>query len=192
MELSKEQIQILRDLKKNVDSDDIHYKEIIKQTLINNSLIIYLLNNKELEDIGADPSDYLGINILPYYMIHPTQHNVQNFICYEVGFRELERYNKKIKQLQITFYILCEEKNNIEKITGVARHDLLGAIIMDMFNWSNLFGEQIYCVQDIPGVTDNDYSLRTIIFEQRTDNNLAKTRDGVARIIPRNIDAKKS
>ncbi len=76
MELSKEQIQILRDLKKNVDSDDIHYKEIIKQTLINNSLIIYLLNNKELEDIGADPSDYLGINILPYYMIHPTQHNV--------------------------------------------------------------------------------------------------------------------
>ena len=89
MELTQEQIQILRDLKNNVDSDNIHYKEIIKKSLIENDLIIYLLNNKELEDVGADPSDYLGINILPAYLIHPTQHNVQNFICYEVGFREV-------------------------------------------------------------------------------------------------------
>jgi len=59
-----------------VDSDDIRYKEIIKQNLINNDLIIYLLNNKELEDTEADPSDYLGINILPYFLVHPTQHNV--------------------------------------------------------------------------------------------------------------------
>jgi len=89
MELTQEQIQILRDLKNNVDSDNIRYKEIIKKSLIENDLIIYLLNNKELEDVGADPSDYLGINILPAYLIHPTQHNVQNFICYEVGFREV-------------------------------------------------------------------------------------------------------
>ena len=99
MELSNEQIQILRDLKNKVDSDDIRYKEIIKSSLINNDFIIYLLNNKELEDIGADPSDYLGVNILPAYLIHPTQHNVGNFICYEVGFRELERYNSKMKLL---------------------------------------------------------------------------------------------
>ena len=89
MELTQKQLQTLRDLKKNVDSDDIKYKEIIKKSLIENDLIIYLLNNKELEDVGADPSDYLGINILPAYLIHPTQHNVQNFICYEVGFREV-------------------------------------------------------------------------------------------------------
>lgn len=192
MELTPKQIQILRDLKTNVDSDNIHYKEIIKKNLINNDLIIYLLNNKELESIEADPSDYLGVNILPYYMIHPTQHNVQNFICYEVGFRELERYNSKMKLLQITFYILCEEKGNIEKATGIARHDLIGAVIMDIFNWSNLFGDQIYCVSDQPGVTDNDYAIRTIVFEQRTDNNLAKTRSGVARIMPRDISATQS
>ena len=99
MELSQEQIQILRDLKNNVDSDNIHYKEIIKKNLINNNLLIYLLNNKELDDVEADPSDYLGVNILPYYIIHPTQHNVQNFICYDIGFRELERYNSKMKLL---------------------------------------------------------------------------------------------
>lgn len=192
MELTQEQIQILRDLKNNVDSDNIRYKEIIKKSLIENDLIIYLLNNKELEDVGADPSDYLGINILPAYLIHPTQHNVQNFICYEVGFREVQRYNSKMKLLQVTFYVLCEEKNNIEKRTGIARHDLLGALILDIFNWSNMFGGQIHCVSDVPSVTDNDYATRTIIFEQLTDNNLAKTRDGVARIIPRTINATES
>lgn len=189
-QLTQEQIQYLRDLKNNVDSDNVRYKEIIKKSLIDNPYIIYLLNNKELEDEDADPSDYLDVNILPYFLIHPTQHNVQNFICYEVGFRELERYNSKMKLLQITFYILCEEKNNIEKSTGIARHDLLGAIIHDIFNWSNLFGGQIHCVSDLPSVTDNDYATRTIIFEQLTDNNLAKTRGGVARIIPRDISAK--
>ena len=72
MEITNEQIQELRALKTVVDSDDIRYKEIIKKTLIENDLIIYLLNNKELEDAEADPSDYLGVNILPYFLIHPT------------------------------------------------------------------------------------------------------------------------
>lgn len=189
MELTQEEIQRLRDLKKVPDSDNIRYKEIIKKSLINDPLIIYLLNNKELEDDDADPSDYLGVNILPMYLIHPTQHNVQNFICYEVGFKELQRYNSKMKLLNITFYILCEEKNNIEKSTGIARHDLIGALIMDIFNWSNLFGCQIHCVSDMPSVTDNDYATRTLIFEQTTDNNLAKTRSGITGIYPREINA---
>lgn len=76
MELTQAQLQTLLNLKTHQDSDDIKYKEIIKKTLINNDLIIYLLNNKDLESIEADPSDYLGVNILPYYLIHPTQHNV--------------------------------------------------------------------------------------------------------------------
>ena len=97
-----------------------------------------------------------------------------------------------MKLLQITFYILCEEKNNIEKSTGIARHDLLGALILDIFNWSNLFTQQIHCVSDVPSVTDNDYATRTIIFEQLTDNNLAKTRNGVTSIYPRIISATES
>jgi hypothetical protein len=97
MEITSEQLQFLRDLKKIPDSDDIRYKEIIKKSLIENPLIIYLLNNKELEESEADPSDYLGINILPYYLIHPTQHNVQNFICYEITMDELQRYNSNMK-----------------------------------------------------------------------------------------------
>ena len=84
MELTPQQLDFLRSLKTLNDNDNIRVKEIIKKQLIKDNMIIYLLNNKELEEQEADPSDYLGVNILPYYLIHPTLHNVQNFICYEV------------------------------------------------------------------------------------------------------------
>ena len=192
MEISDEKLQFLRDLKNLPDSDDIRYKEIIKKTLINNDLIIYLLNNKELEDAGADPSDYLGVNILPYYIIAPTQHNVQNFICYETEVRELERFNSNMKLQRIIFYVLCEEKENIEKKTGIARHDLLAALLINEFNWSNLFGCKVHCISNVPSVVDNDYACRTLIFEQTTDNNLAKTINGTTRMLNREIYGKKS
>lgn len=191
MELTREQLQTLLNLKTAQDSDDIRCKEIIKKSLIENELLIYLLNNKDLEEADADPSDYLGVNILPYYLIHPTQYNVQNYICYEVSTNEISRYNPKIKKLQIIFYVLCDEKNNIEQHTGIARHDLITALIMDIFNWSNLFGERIHCVSDVPSVIDTDYSCRTLIFEQQTDNNLSKTRNGVPTML-RSIDASES
>ena len=192
MEITNEQIQYLRDLKTYIDSDDIRYKEIIKKTLIENELILYLLNNKELEEADADPSDYLGINILPMYIIHPTQHNVQNYICYETEVRELERYNSNMKLQRVIFYVLCEEKNIIEKKTGIARHDLIAALLMNEFNWTNVFGGQIHCVSNIPSVVDNDYACRTLIFEQTTDNNLAKTINKTAMMNFRNFNAKES
>lgn len=192
MELSQEQLQELRNLKTLVDSDDIRFKEIIKKTLIENDLLIYLLNNKELQGVGADPSDYLGVNILPYYIIKPTQHNVQNFICYETETRELERYNSNMKLQRVIFYVLCEEKNNIEKKTGIARHDLIAALLIDMFNWTNLFTNKIHIISDIPSVVDNDYACRTLIFEMTTDNNLAKTKNGATAMNNRKIYAAES
>ena len=192
MELTPEQLKSLCDLKQLPDSDDIRYKEIIKKSLIENELILYLLNNKELEEEEADPSDYLGINILPYFMIHPTQHNIQNYICYETSVRELERYNSNMKIQQVIFYVLCEEKTNIEKLTGIARHDLIAAILLDIFNWTNLFGCKIHCVSNQPSVVDNDYACRTLIFEQTIDNNLGKTRGGTTRMANREFYGKES
>lgn len=184
MELTQEQIQELRQYKTVVDDDNVRFKEIIKKALIDDPLIIYLLNNRELESAEADPSDYLGINILPAFMIHPTQHNVQNYICYEISWREMPHYNgNATKNQQIIFYILCEEKGNIEKTTGIARHDLIGARIKHIFNWTNKFGTQCHVVSDIPSVTDNDYATRTITFELLAANDIAKTRNGVTQTI---------
>ena len=97
VELTKDELSSLLALKDLPDSDNIRFKEIIKKTLINDKLIIYLLNNKELEDNDADATDYIGVNILPNYLIHPTQHNSQNFICYDLEVRDLNRFNKNLK-----------------------------------------------------------------------------------------------
>lgn len=175
MELTPKELDYLRSLKTLGDSDDVRFKEIIKKRLIGDQMIIYLLNNTELEESEADPSDYLGVNILPYYLIHPSQHNCQNFICFEIQTREEHRYNKVLKIGQIIFYILCDEKNGIEKNTGIARHDLLSALIIKNFNWTNLFGKQIHLVSDIPSVTDTDYATRTLTFEGEMPNNLVKS-----------------
>lgn len=185
MKLTQEQVAELRQYKTNLDDDNIRFKEIIKRSLIEDPLIIYLLNNKELEEDDADPSDYLGVNILPMYMIHPTQHNVQNYICYEVQFKEVPRYNDTLMYVDIIFYILCEEKNSIEKLTGIARHDLIGARLKHIFNWTNKFGTQCHVLSDVPSVTDNDYSTRTITFEMVMPKDIVKTKNNISTVINR-------
>lgn len=176
-------IQDLLKYKNVVDSDDIRFKEIIKEKLVNNEKIVYVLNNKELQESEAEPSDYFNVNILPYYIIHPTQTDVQNYICYEVNFTEEARYNSVIKYGQIIFYILCEQKNNIEEHTGIARHDLLAALIMDEFNWSNCFGIQVHCVSDKPSTTDSNYATRTLVFEGKFPNSIAKTQNDKTKVV---------
>ena len=187
MKWTKEDRNRLLDFKNNVDSDDIRIKEIIKKVLLNNKYIIHVLNNKELEELDSEPDDYFNVNILPYYMVTPTQTNVQNFLCYTVSYKDLNRNNSTQKYLQITFVILCEQKNSIDKETGIARHDLLAALIQDQFNFTNYFGRKIQLFEDTESIVDSSYSCRTLIFEQITDNNLVKTKNGVSRLINKDI-----
>ena len=51
--LTPEQKQYLVDLKKKSNEDDVRYKEIVKQKLLEDDVLIWLLNNKELEDKEA-------------------------------------------------------------------------------------------------------------------------------------------
>lgn len=187
MALTKDEIKELREFKTNLDSDDIRIKNKIKEKLLNNYKIIHVLNNKELEECEAEPDEYYGVSILPYYMITPTQTNVQNFICFETQYDELNRYNKSVKYMQIIFYVLCEQKNLMDEDTYISRHDLLAALLLDEFNNKNYFGEKIHCVSNKPSIVDNDYACRTLIFEQITDNNLVKTRNGKAMLVNKEI-----
>ena len=188
----KKCLETLLQFKGDIDSDDIKVKETIKRILLDNKLIIYALNNKDLEDEEAEPEDYFGVNILPYYMINPVQHNVQNFLCYEVRYDMAQSYqyskshnslNPTVKTLSIIFTILCHHNNIVDEETGIARHDLLAALVQDQFNWSSEFGSKIMLVSDVPSVVDNTYACRTLSFEQTTDNNIVKTTDGIPRLI---------
>lgn len=190
MEWTKEDKEKLLSFKQTVDSDDIKIKEQIKKVLLDNKFICHVLNNKELEESDAEPDDYYYVNILPYFIIPDTQTKTKNFICFEVGYKKdnIDRYNRTQKTLQITFYILCHHSDITDEDTGVARHDLLAALVQDQFNYTTLLsGGRLELDEDYPSTTDNKYSTRTLIFNQKTDNNLVKTKNNITKIINKDI-----
>ena len=178
----------LQAMRGKLDSDDIHIKEQIKKKLMENKYIIHLLQNKELEEKNASADEYFGINLLPYYIMEPTQTHTNNFICFETDFDELMRYNKSMKMQEVVFNILCHEKTIVDTETGLARHDPLAALIIREFNETNVFGHKIRLISNKSGVVDNHYPCRTLVFEQKTENSLTQTdRSGVIRTINKDI-----
>lgn len=172
MGLSKQELDELRELRLAPDDNNIRYKDIIKHKLLDNNKIIYLINNKELIENDAEPDEYYNVNILPFYLIAPTQSNVQNFICYETVFEDVSRGNSIMKTQQIIFYILCHKDTLVVDKIGVARHDLLASVIKQMFQGCNDFGNQLKLMEDKPSVVDAKYNARTLIFEQYTTNSI--------------------
>ena len=175
---TKEDSKRLASYKYIVDNDNIRIKQKIKEKLLANDDIIHVLDNKELQEAEAENDEYFGINIRDSYIIPETQVDSQNYICFTVGYRDVNRYNDLVKELHITFYILCEQKNLKDRDTGIARHDLLAALIQNEFNYTNYFGRMIQLVQDEESITDNAYVTRVLTFTQTTDNNVTKTKYG--------------
>lgn len=176
MKLSEKELAELRRYRNEPDEVDVRYKQIIKKKLLSNNKLLYLLHNKELEDEDAPADEYLGINILPYYLIHPTQSSVKNFICFETAFENVSRGNSVMKIQQIIFYILCHQADiNVAELSS-ARHDLIAAEIINMFQGINDFGMQLKLMSNKPSTTDNDYPTRTLVFTQITTNSI--TNDG--------------
>lgn len=170
MSITEKELEELRRLRNEPDEVDVRYKQIIKQKLLANNKIIYLIHNKELAD--AEPDEYLGVNILPYYLIAPVQTNVKNFICFETSFDEVSRGNSVMKIQQIIFYILCHHTDITVAELSSARHDMIAAELINMFQGCNDFGTQLKLMSNKPSVVDNDYSARTLIFEQITTNSI--------------------
>lgn len=170
MEISLEKLQKLRDYRNKPDDDNIRYKQIIKGKLLESEEILYLLNNDGLEE----PEEYFGVNIRSEYVVPETQHNVQNFICFETSSEEVSRGNTAMKIQQIIFYVLCHNDTNYVEELGVSRHDILSALIKEQFQGCNYFGQQLKLVSDKPGFVDTNYSTRTLVFEQISTNNIIK------------------
>ena len=95
-----------RDLQ-NLDDDIILAKRIIKERICQDLDIIKYLHNEDLERAGADPENYLDVNILPYVRIPGTLDKVQNFICFSVDDMEDVRANELMKSQYIQFVIFC-------------------------------------------------------------------------------------
>ena len=66
-------------------------------------------------------------------------------------------------------------KDRTDKLTGISRHDLIASIIREKFNWSKIFGMQAHLVSSKESITDNNYLVRTLIFQTTDTNSITYT-----------------
>ena len=176
------------------DDESVQYKAKIKKALIECPDLLYALNNKQFETelfcedgtINWNPDThepqgdwelYFGdnSNIRPFLYFPETQDLVMNYLCYQVNFDELARYNDRLKYTQITFTIFVYGKNSIDKETDIPRHDLIASIIRERFNWSNIFGSQVHLISTKESLTDNNFLTRTLVFQLVDTNGIINT-----------------
>ena len=188
----------LRAYKTTPDDDNIVYKRKIKNALLSNPCLLYALNEKELESELFDKNgninwewndelnDYEPLgewdryfvensNIRPSLFIPDTQTEVKHYLCYQVGFDELPRYSPMYKYTEITFTIFVHGLDRVDKLTGLQRHDLIASIIRERFNWSSIFGLQTKLVSSKESTTDNNYVVRTLVFQIYDPNSTVYT-----------------
>ena len=192
----------LRDYANTPDDDNIKYKNIIKHALLNCPELLYSLHDEELESELFDDNGNLYMdeetgkllgevdryfgdnsNIRPYLFIPDTQTDVKHYVCYQVSFDELPRYSNIQKYTEITFTIFVNGMDRTDELTGVPRHDLIASIIRERFNWSNIFGMQTHLISSKESVTDNNYLVRTLIFQVVDTNGIYKTSNGKTSVI---------
>ena len=187
------------------DDETTQYKEKIKQALMKSPELLYALHEEELEtelycedgkgnlilNIDEETGELLGevdryfgesSNIRPYLFIPETQTEVKHYVCYQVMFDELPRYNDTQKYTQITFTIFVNGKDREDESTGLPRHDLIASIIREKFNWSNIFGMQTHIISSKESTTDNNFLVRTLIFQLVDTNGIVETKNGITSV----------
>ena len=200
----------LRAYKTTPDDENIQYKKKIEKALMLNPCLLYALNEKSLEselfhddgninwEWNEDTKEYEPIgewdryfgsnsNIRPFLFIPDTQTEVKHYICYQVAFDEMPRYQDTLKYTNITFTIFVHGNDRYDKFTGIPRHDLIASIIRERFNWSNIFGMQTHLISSKESTTDNNYLVRTLVFQVVDTNGIYKTTDGKSSIMNYNV-----
>lgn len=155
----------------NVSDDIITMKRRIKQKLIDDIDILEALHNPDIE--LDSPDEFLDNNIFGFIRIPQTQDTVRNFICFTVDDIEGHMTNTHMKIQQIQFTCICHLED-MKTDYGMDRHDLLGYLVRDNFNWTNEFGLQFKLVYNKESTIDSDYYCRTLKFERETTNSLNK------------------
>lgn len=157
----------------DVNDDIITMKRKIKQLLISDEDILRALNNPDI-DLDS-PDEFLDNNIYGFIRIPTTQDTVRNFICFTVDDIEEHRFNEVMKVQYIQFTAICH-LSDMKTEYGIDRHDLLGYLIRDDFNWTNEFGLQFKLIYNKESTIDSDYYCRTLKFEAIKPNHINKAR----------------
>lgn len=188
-----ELLKKLRSYSDTPDDEGVRYKEIIEDNLLHCPELLYALHETDLEselfdskgninvaedgEILGEWDQYFGstANIRPYLYIPETQTEVKHYVCYQVTFDELPQYNHRQKYTEIKFTIFVHGKDTIDSLTGIPRHDLIASILRERFNWSNIFGMQCRLISSSESLTDNDFVVRTLVFQLVDTNGIVNT-----------------
>lgn len=162
---------MIRDIQ-NIDDDISMMKRQIKQKLIDDQDILEALHSEI--DIDS-PDEFLDTHIFGFLRIPNTQDTVRNFICVTVDDIEDHRFNEVMKLQVLQLTAICH-LSDIKTEYGIDRHDLLGYLIKDTFNWTNMFGLQFHLIYNKESVMEGDYYCRTLKFEAEKLNSLNNAR----------------
>lgn len=191
-------INKLRDLESGTSGlenyDIIRKKKVIQDILVNDPDIREILGAKEPRPLNQyydpkNPTDdelktrqeILSYNenitheqIVPWLKLNGIQKEVLNFIMYDIYDDRVSYTNKAIKNQYLEIMILCHE-NNMDTEYEIPRTDLLDWIIKDLFNWSNVLGNQLKLTSDNVRIIDNVYYARTLLFLMTAPNGVFGT-----------------
>ena len=169
--------------------DNERYKYKIMKLLTENEDVLWTLHNAELEEkfnhikdesenVILNGDAYRNVSIFSFLKIPEIQSKVRNFICFEVNDIEQPRYNDALLIKNIIFRTISHYED-YKTDWGIARQDLLAAIIQSEFDWTNIFGMHVEKVSDRGRVAENGYYYREFVYETMVPNNLVnKAKNG--------------
>ena len=155
-----------------IDDDLSRKKRQIKDILIADPDVVELLNDPDVDP--SCPEELWYSSIFPFARIPGVQDKTKNFISYSVS-EAVSQYND-VNKHQVVVFTIFVHKDNIKTRYGVARHDLLGYVLRDIFHLSNKLGAQMNLIQNQEGCVDVDYTTRTLKFELVLNNSTKTAR----------------
>ena len=188
----------LRDLESGTGNlenyDIIRKKKIVQDILVNDPDIREILGAKEplplnqyrdpknptddelkaRQEISSYNQNITHEQIVPWLKLNGIQKEVLNFILFDIYDDRVSYTNKVIKNQYLEIMILCHEQS-MDTEYEIPRTDLLDWIIKDLFNWSNVLGNQLKLTSDNVRIVDNIYYCRTLLFLMTTSNGVFGT-----------------
>ena len=189
--LSKDMTKMIDNTYKGSDVpyDDIaRTKYIIANALCSDGDILRTLHNTDLEsqvttlflpdylddkekDKTHNGECYKDINIFNYLRIPDIQDVVKTYICFEVDDMEVPQMNQNLMIRNITFRTVAYQ-DECPTDYGINRADLLGAIIKDRFDWSNLFGIHMTKIVDQGNLLESGFYYRELVYKLELPNDM--------------------
>jgi hypothetical protein len=148
-----------------LDSEVIDYKRKIINKLVSIPEVYDFINNTEI----TKAAQMVNKNIFSYMRIPDSTITVKNYICFDFNSKKLNK-NSVFKTCTVNMGIICHH-DTIETVYG-NRHDVLGGIIINSLNWTNILGFDLELISDTEAILAEKYHVRTLQFVNLTTNNL--------------------